>query len=443
VGHGAAPLREKPAAAAAAAAGVPSLAISTGPTLMKTTGRPVPDARGKHAGPWTQQEHEAFLVGLSIYGRKWKKVALSVRSRTPAQIRLHARWYFAKLEKTQGGSSDGMEGGGSSGGEEHVAASDGGTQGGSSDGMEGGGSSGGEEHVAASDGGSSSDKTFSNSANDAAVTEWARQAGGLARKVNFYLCRSNITDAAMTALAANCANLTTINLRGCRNLTDTAITVLTKNCTHLTTINLGDCGNLTDAAIAALAANCANLTTINLGGCGNITNAAMTALWASLAVNKARYDARDQKRAKVQHITTKQRRNCERRAALDAILAWGAASLTRGCEEHYIDPADVGAELAALRTIERGDAHASGGSALATVFAPMAPVNWADELSDAAAAGWITTEQEVWWLQARAGVEVEFPQALDLLDARMSATTAAGSYICGGGSSIAGAAKTR
>ena len=26
------------------------------------------------SGRWTKQEHEAFLVGLKLYGREWKKV---------------------------------------------------------------------------------------------------------------------------------------------------------------------------------------------------------------------------------------------------------------------------------------------------------------------------------------------------------------------------------
>jgi SHAQKYF class myb-like DNA-binding protein len=60
------------------------------------------------SGRWTQAEHEAFLKGLNIYGREWKKVALQISTRTPAQIRSHAQKYFAKLsreELAQGASS--------------------------------------------------------------------------------------------------------------------------------------------------------------------------------------------------------------------------------------------------------------------------------------------------------------------------------------------------
>ena len=100
--------------------------------------------------------------------------------------------------------------------------------------------------------------------------------------INLRGCR-NITDAAITALAANCANLTDINLWGCRNITDAAMTALAGNCANLTAVDLCNCDKITDAAITALAANCANLTTINLWGCRNITDAAITALAASCA----------------------------------------------------------------------------------------------------------------------------------------------------------------
>ena len=45
----------------------------------------------------------------------------------------------------------------------------------------------------------------------------------------------------MTALAANCANLTTINLSICDKITDAAITALAANCANLTTIDLMNC----------------------------------------------------------------------------------------------------------------------------------------------------------------------------------------------------------
>jgi len=50
-------------------------------------------------GRWTKEEHRAFLIGLKLYGREWKKVAQRIKTRTSAQIRSHAQKYFAKLSK--------------------------------------------------------------------------------------------------------------------------------------------------------------------------------------------------------------------------------------------------------------------------------------------------------------------------------------------------------
>ncbi|KAL7534845.1 hypothetical protein ACHAXR_006121 [Thalassiosira sp. AJA248-18] len=53
------------------------------------------------SGRWTTAEHEAFLQGLKVYGREWKKVATCIPTRTSAQIRSHAQKYFAKVSKEQ------------------------------------------------------------------------------------------------------------------------------------------------------------------------------------------------------------------------------------------------------------------------------------------------------------------------------------------------------
>mmetsp|Transcript_9690 Transcript_9690/g.18192 ORF Transcript_9690/g.18192 Transcript_9690/m.18192 type:complete len:642 (-) Transcript_9690:450-2375(-) len=53
------------------------------------------------SGRWTRKEHEAFLEGLEIYGREWKKVAQRIPTRTSAQIRSHAQKYFAKLSRDE------------------------------------------------------------------------------------------------------------------------------------------------------------------------------------------------------------------------------------------------------------------------------------------------------------------------------------------------------
>mmetsp|Transcript_23013 Transcript_23013/g.51895 ORF Transcript_23013/g.51895 Transcript_23013/m.51895 type:complete len:236 (+) Transcript_23013:213-920(+) len=55
-----------------------------------------------HTGRWSKDEHQAFLVGLQKFGREWKKVASTIRTRTSAQIRSHAQKYFAKASSGKG-----------------------------------------------------------------------------------------------------------------------------------------------------------------------------------------------------------------------------------------------------------------------------------------------------------------------------------------------------
>ena len=56
---------------------------------------------GQSTGRWTPEEHQAFLEGLKIFGREWKKVAERIPTRTSAQIRSHAQKYFAKLAREE------------------------------------------------------------------------------------------------------------------------------------------------------------------------------------------------------------------------------------------------------------------------------------------------------------------------------------------------------
>ncbi len=50
-------------------------------------------------GRWTTQEHQAFVRGLALYGREWKRVAMDIPTRTSAQVRSHAQKYLSKMEK--------------------------------------------------------------------------------------------------------------------------------------------------------------------------------------------------------------------------------------------------------------------------------------------------------------------------------------------------------
>jgi len=73
-----------------------SRALNDDISSMKTVSKPNVADDGHHQGRWTNKEHDAFLRGLSIYGREWKQISRTIPTRTSAQIRSHAQKYFAK-----------------------------------------------------------------------------------------------------------------------------------------------------------------------------------------------------------------------------------------------------------------------------------------------------------------------------------------------------------
>ncbi|KAL3798634.1 hypothetical protein ACHAW5_001278 [Stephanodiscus triporus] len=60
--------------------------------------------RGEHirTGYWTKEEHDAFLLGLKMYGEDWEMIAIRVATRTIEQTRRHAREY-SKKKAVEGG----------------------------------------------------------------------------------------------------------------------------------------------------------------------------------------------------------------------------------------------------------------------------------------------------------------------------------------------------
>ncbi|KAH0754240.1 hypothetical protein KY290_024510 [Solanum tuberosum] len=57
----------------------------------------------KQEGKWTEDEHEAFLIGLDKVGRNWTRVSKEfVPSRTPTQITSHAQKYFDNQKNNKG-----------------------------------------------------------------------------------------------------------------------------------------------------------------------------------------------------------------------------------------------------------------------------------------------------------------------------------------------------
>ena len=48
-------------------------------------------------GRWTEEEHNKFLIAISKYGKKWKKIEEYIGTRSSTQARSHAQKYFNKI----------------------------------------------------------------------------------------------------------------------------------------------------------------------------------------------------------------------------------------------------------------------------------------------------------------------------------------------------------
>jgi SHAQKYF class myb-like DNA-binding protein len=68
------------------------------PKVMRTTGKHS-DTETERSGRWTEVEHNAFLEGLEMYGKKWNKVSRHIKTRSVIQTRTHAQKYYLKLYK--------------------------------------------------------------------------------------------------------------------------------------------------------------------------------------------------------------------------------------------------------------------------------------------------------------------------------------------------------
>jgi hypothetical protein len=81
------------------------------------------------------------------------------------------------------------------------------------------------------------DKTFEAEATDEEVCLFAQEYGDHVVFVSLKDC-SNITDAAVLALAEHCAGIQSINLGGCSSITDAAVLVLAEHCTGIQSIGI-------------------------------------------------------------------------------------------------------------------------------------------------------------------------------------------------------------
>ncbi|KAI9915695.1 hypothetical protein PsorP6_007248 [Peronosclerospora sorghi] len=59
-------------------------------------------------GRWTSEEHAAFLKGVRLYGKDWRRVAQVVRTRSAVQTRTHAQKYLLKFAGRFPFETDGM-----------------------------------------------------------------------------------------------------------------------------------------------------------------------------------------------------------------------------------------------------------------------------------------------------------------------------------------------
>lgn len=109
------------------------------------------------------------------------------------------------------------------------------------------------------------DKSFrSDDTTDDDVIAYAEDCGELARIVNMADCMS-VTDATMESLAANCANLRSLDLNWCHLVTDKGVISVAKCCTQLTSLNIYGCTTVTQKGLVAVVEGCSELTSIKLG----------------------------------------------------------------------------------------------------------------------------------------------------------------------------------
>eukprot|EP01105_Mastigella_eilhardi_P011796 TRINITY_DN2706_c0_g1_i3.p2 TRINITY_DN2706_c0_g1~~TRINITY_DN2706_c0_g1_i3.p2 ORF type:complete len:416 (+),score=90.88 TRINITY_DN2706_c0_g1_i3:386-1633(+) len=93
---------------------------------------------------------------------------------------------------------------------------------------------------------------------------------------------SDVTDAALLAVAGRCAALHTIDLSGDVRVTDTGVAAVLHGCPRLAVITLQRCLLLTNAVIAALAAahkrDCGAVEFLDVYGCAAVGSGALSAL---------------------------------------------------------------------------------------------------------------------------------------------------------------------
>ena len=51
-------------------------------------------------GIWNEVERKLFIEGMRIYGKKWTKIGLMIKTRDSSQVRSHAQKFFRTIDNS-------------------------------------------------------------------------------------------------------------------------------------------------------------------------------------------------------------------------------------------------------------------------------------------------------------------------------------------------------
>ncbi|KAK4582280.1 hypothetical protein RGQ29_025452 [Quercus rubra] len=96
------------------------------------------------------------------------------------------------------------------------------------------------------------------------------------KELDLYRC-TGITDSGILAIAGGCPGLEMINIAYCKEITDNSLLLFSK-CAQLNTIECRGCPHITSLGLAAIAAGCKQLTKLDIKKCYKIDDAGMIPL---------------------------------------------------------------------------------------------------------------------------------------------------------------------
>lgn len=100
--------------------------------------------------------------------------------------------------------------------------------------------------------------------------------GNQLKVFTFFRC-TGITDSGILAIAGGCPGLEMINVAYCKEITDNSLLLFSK-CAQLNTIECRGCPHITYLGLAAIAAGCRQLTKLDIKKCYKIDDAGMIPL---------------------------------------------------------------------------------------------------------------------------------------------------------------------